>query len=484
MKIASYVRDLPFGRKLKGAILLVSLSAILSACSAFFTYQWVSIREVFSRHVEVMTEIVGDQTAAALEFKQVPQAEQILRTLKAEPQIVAAALYDREGRLFASYLRTGVPADKIPARLQGTGRSRDGRDLLVVHPVRSDAEPLGVILLRSDLSDAWRRMVSDVATIFIVLAVATLAALWLSNPLGGLLIRPVARLAEAVDTVAKGQDFSVRVQGPGSGDELGRLLARFNDMLAEIQARDVALGRARADLEVRVEERTRELEEANRELERFSYSVSHDLKAPLRSIDGYNRILLEECAPSLEPRAKDYLERSVAAAGRMGTLIDDFLKLARLARAEVRSRSLDLSAIATDVCAELRERDPGRDVTCAIAPGLRAAGDPALVRVVLENLMGNAWKFTSRNPKARIEFGAREGAFFVRDDGAGFDMAFRDKLFKPFERLHAGQDYAGTGIGLATVRRIVERHGGRVWAEGAVGKGATFYFTLGTGAGR
>ena len=477
MKLAAYVRDLPFGRKLKGAILLVSLTAILSACVAFFTYQWVSIREVFSRHVEVMAEVVGDQSGAALEFKQAPQAEEILRTLKAEPQIVAAALYDREGRLFARYLRGNASPDAVPARPRGAGRVRDGRDLLVFRSVRSD-EPIGTILLRSDMSDAWKRMFSDVLTVFIVLTTATLVALWLSNPLGALLLRPVVRLAEAVDTVAKGQDYSVRVQGPGSGDELGRLLARFNDMLAEIQARDVALGRARAELEVRVEERTRELEEANRELERFSYSVSHDLKAPLRSIDGYNRILLEEFGESFDPRARDFLDRSVAAAARMGRLIDDFLKLARLSRAEVRARPLDLTAMAGDVCAELKERDPGRDVVCEITPGLQGTGDPALVRVVLENLMGNAWKFTSRNPRAKIEFGGQGPAFFVRDDGAGFDMAFKDKLFKPFERLHAGQDYAGTGIGLATVRRIVERHGGRVWAEGRPDDGATFFVTL------
>ncbi len=484
MKLTTYVRDLPFGRKLKGAILLVSLTAILSACVAFFTYQWVSIREVFSRHVEVMAEVVGGQTGAALEFKQAPQAEEILRTLKAEPQIMAAALYDREGRVFASYLRDRVPVDAVPPGPRSAGRYRDGRDLLVFRAIRSDTEPAGHILLRSDMSDAWKRVFSDVLTVFIVLTTATLVALWLSNPLGSILLRPVVRLAEAVDTVAKGQDYSVRVQGPGSGDELGRLLARFNDMLAEIQARDVALGRARAELEARVEERTRELEEANRELERFSYSVSHDLKAPLRSIDGYNRILLEEFATSLDPRAKDYLERSVTAAGRMGRLIDDFLKLARLSRAEVRARPLDLSALASDVCAELKEREPARTVTCVVTPGLGGTGDPALVRVVLENLMGNAWKFTSRNPSARIEFGAQGPAFFIRDDGAGFDMAFKDKLFKPFERLHAGQDYAGTGIGLATVRRIIERHGGRVWAEGEVGKGATFYFTLGPAAAR
>jgi signal transduction histidine kinase len=204
----------------------------------------------------------------------------------------------------------------------------------------------------------------------------------------------------------------------------------------------------------------------------------------LRSIDGYNRILLEDFAPCLDAQAKGYLERSVAAAGRMGRLIDDFLKLARIARAELRTRPVDLSALAREVCADQRERDPSRRVDCEIAPDLRGTGDPALLRIVLENLMGNAWKFTSRNSRARIEFGAREGAFFVRDDGAGFDMAFKDKLFKPFERLHAGQEFPGTGIGLATVRRIIERHGGRVWAESDVGKGATFWFTLGTGAAR
>lgn len=484
MSFAAYLRDQPFSRKLKGALLLASLSAILPASVAFLAYQWTSIRSVFTRHVEVLAEVVGGQSCAALEFRQAPQAREILGTLRAETQIVAAALYDREGRLFVRYLRDDAAPERAPAAPRPLGRYREGRDLLVFQPVLSGVERVGTLFVRSDLSDAWGRMAEDLLTVLLVLLAATLAALWLSNPLGGRLIRPVSKLAEAVDAVAKAQDYSVRVQGPPSGDEIGRLLRRFNEMIAEVQARDVALGRARAELEARVEERTRELEEANRELERFSYSVSHDLKAPLRSIDGYNRILLEDFAPFLDAQAKGYLERSVAAAGRMGRLIDDFLKLARISRAELRSRQVDLSATAREVCLELRERDPSRRVDCEIAPDLRGAGDPALLRIVLENLMGNAWKFTSRKPRARIEFGAREGAFFVRDDGAGFDMTFKDKLFKPFERLHAGQEFPGTGIGLATVRRIIERHGGRVWAEGEVGQGATFWFTLGTGAAR
>lgn len=484
MSLNDVLRDLPFGRKLKLVIIFVSLSAIVPASAAFLTYQWLSIQDVYSHHVEVLAEVVGDQTTAALEFKQAPQAEEILRTLRVERQIEGAALFDRAGRLFARFLRADMAPDVIPDAPGRPGRVRVGRDLLVFRPVWSGHERIGSIFLRSDMSDAWGRLTDDVLTTILVLVAAVVAALWLSNPLGGRLIRPVSRLAAAVDAVAKGQDYSVRVQGPRSGDEIGRLLARFNEMISEVQARDVALGRARAELEVRVEERTRELEEANRELERFSYSVSHDLKAPLRSIDGYNRILLEDYAPALDPQARAYLERSVSAAGRMGRLIDDFLKLARISRAELRAAWLDLSALATDVCAEQRERDPSRVLTCGIQAGMRARGDPVLLRVVLENLMGNAWKFTARNPTAKIEVGELRGAFFVRDDGAGFDMAFKDKLFKPFERLHAGQEYSGTGIGLATVRRIIERHGGQVWAEGEPGKGATFWFTLGPGGTR
>jgi signal transduction histidine kinase len=236
------------------------------------------------------------------------------------------------------------------------------------------------------------------------------------------------------------------------------------------------------ELEQRVIERTAELTAVNKELEAFAYSVSHDLRAPLRSIDGFSQALLEDYAPRLDADGQDYLRRVRAASQRMGQLIDDLLNLSRVTRAEMHLETVNLSGLAQTIAAELQKTQPERQVEFVIAKGLIAHGDVHLLRVVLENLLGNAWKFTSEHPRARIEFGVTqiEGkpAYFVRDDGAGFDMAYADKLFGAFQRLHPMTEFEGTGIGLATVQRIIHRHGGRVWAQGTVEQGATFYFTL------
>lgn len=221
---------------------------------------------------------------------------------------------------------------------------------------------------------------------------------------------------------------------------------------------------------------------ANHELETFSYSVAHDLRAPLRSIDGFSQALLEDYGGKLDDEGQDHLRRVRAAAQRMAQLIDDLLALSRVTRAELHRTAVDLSAIAREIAESLREADPARDVRFTIANGLVAHADARLVRAVLENLLGNAWKFSSKRPSAHVEVGSAivdgEVAFFVRDDGAGFDMTYAGKLFTAFQRLHNRADFEGTGIGLATVMRIVRRHGGRVWAEGAVDRGATFWFTL------
>jgi light-regulated signal transduction histidine kinase (bacteriophytochrome) len=210
--------------------------------------------------------------------------------------------------------------------------------------------------------------------------------------------------------------------------------------------------------------------------------VSHDLRAPLRAIDGFSRILLEDWSTQLGEDGKHQLDRVCQASQRMGQLIDDLLSLSRVSRSQMHRQTVELSALATNVVEELRRERPERPVQVIIEPGLRVKGDANLIRIVLENLVGNAWKFTERQPKARIEVSAlqKEGetVYFVRDNGAGFDMAYADKLFGAFQRLHDVTEFEGTGIGLATVQRIIHRHGGRVWAEGAVEQGATFYFTL------
>jgi light-regulated signal transduction histidine kinase (bacteriophytochrome) len=223
-----------------------------------------------------------------------------------------------------------------------------------------------------------------------------------------------------------------------------------------------------------------ELERKNKELEAFSYSVSHDLRAPLRTIDGFSKAVLDDWGDQLDPKANDDLRRVRAAAQRMGELIDDLLELSRVGRAELKRGRTSLSEIAQSVAGELRMADPGREVEIEVRAALTADADKRLMRVVLENLIGNSWKFTGKVTGAKIEFGSdREGiVYFVRDNGAGFDMTYAEKLFRPFQRLHGSADFSGTGIGLATVHRIVERHGGRVWAEGTVGVGATFYFTV------
>lgn len=264
-----------------------------------------------------------------------------------------------------------------------------------------------------------------------------------------------------------------------SGLVVSLLLFGTTFMLARSRLRAEEAGRG-------LSEANRELEVTNRELEAFSYSVSHDLRAPLRSIDGFSQILLEDYVDELDEEGKDYLGRVRAASQHMGRLIDDLLGLSRVTRGTMRRERVSLSALAEEVARELEEANPERRVQFSAQGGLEVWGDPRLLRVALENLIGNAWKFTEKQPEARVEFGhseklsytSRVPVYYVRDNGAGFDMAYAGKLFEAFQRLHDANDFEGTGIGLATVQRVVRRHGGNIWAEGEVGRGATFYFTM------
>ncbi|MGE5467183.1 MAG: PAS domain S-box protein [Ignavibacteria bacterium] len=233
-----------------------------------------------------------------------------------------------------------------------------------------------------------------------------------------------------------------------------------------------------AELEARVARRTAELLEANRELESFAYSISHDLRAPLRGIDGFSRLLQEEYGSGLDQQGNEYLTRVRRAAQRLGTLIDDLLELSRVSRQEMRRVSVDLSALAADVVDDLRQGEPERRVAVNIAPHCMADGDPQLLRVLLENLLGNAWKYSRHTEDATIAFGQDGWGYFIRDNGAGFDMAYAEKLFRPFQRLHNPSEFEGSGIGLASAARVVRRHGGRIWAESRPGAGAVFRFTL------
>jgi PAS domain S-box-containing protein len=270
-------------------------------------------------------------------------------------------------------------------------------------------------------------------------------------------------------------------------DTAGRAFAicGISTDITDLKRAEERAKRLNAGLESRVRERTAELEASTRELDAFAYSVSHDLRAPLRAVAGFSELLLEDYGDGLDATGRDYLARVVSATSRMSRLIDDLLTLSRATRAELSWRPVDLSAIARRILADLRASDPepGRPMELIVEDGLRATGDPALLELALQNLIANAWKFTAKQDKALIHIGADRlpdgtSAFFIRDTGAGFDMRYADKLFVPFQRLHSRDDFAGSGIGLAIVGRIIHRHGGRIWAEGHPERGAVFRFML------
>lgn len=275
-------------------------------------------------------------------------------------------------------------------------------------------------------------------------------------------------IARSVE-IAKAAEFLAETLSP-----FEMSLRGYRDTNDRLIAMNETLAQARAAAEA-----------ANLELEAFSYSVAHDLRAPLRGVDGFSRALLEDYADKFDDEGRGYLEHLRESAQRMGRLIDDLLALSRVTRSELAREQVDLSGLARSVAAQLRRAQPDRRIEIVIAAGMVVDGDARLLRIALENLLGNAWKFTGRSAEPRIELGVTSGgdsAYFVRDNGAGFDMAYASKLFGAFQRLHSADEFEGTGIGLATVQRIINRHGGRIWAIGEVDRGATFCFTLGGGA--
>lgn len=304
-------------------------------------------------------------------------------------------------------------------------------------------------------------------------------------------LRPITQLVGAAHLLGE-RRFEARHALPTARtDEFGELARELDRMSSQLETQIVELEDARerledlnVALERRVRERTADLEASNNELQAFSYSVSHDLRTPLRSISGFAQELVDSDAETLTEQGRSDLMRIHAAAQRMSQLIDAMLKLSRVARAALEPAEVDVTALATDILTEYAERDVARRVTWEVEPGLRLNGDPALVRALFDNLLGNAWKFTAEQPDAHIGVGrvaTEHGeAIFVRDNGAGFDMRYADKLFAPFQRLHAHEEYSGLGIGLATSARIARRHGGDIWVDAAPGEGATFYVTFDT----
>jgi len=466
------LQNIPIQRKLMTVNLLTSGAVLLLTCLAFFGYEVLTFRQATVQRLSTLGKIISANSTAALAFDDSDVANEILAALKAEPRIVAAGLYGTTGKLFAQY-PVNSPASTFPSAPEQDGYHFERGHLAGFQPVMQSGRRLGTLYMEYDMGamyeQLWRR--GEIAAL--VMGVSLLTAYLLSRTLQKQISMPILALAETAHAVSKQRDFSVRAVKFGE-DELGLLTDAFNQMLAEIQ-------KLNATLEERVRERTGQLEIANKELEAFSYSVSHDLRAPLRHVDGFVDLLRKQSAEKLDDRGRRYLDIIAASARQMGTLIDDLLVFSRMSRGDLRRSKVASESLVHEVRDALQGEARGR-VVWKIDSLPQVEADAAMLRQVWANLIGNAMKYSRTRDPAKIEIGCDtvndEFVFFVRDNGVGFDMQYVDKLFGVFQRLHRADEFEGTGIGLANVRRIVSRHGGRTWAESKVDGGATFFFSL------
>lgn len=475
--------NLPIRTKLVVIIMAASLSAMLLAGAALIAYDIRLSKDALSQELATLARLLGNRTTAALVFDDPILAQENLQSLKESPSVVMACIYRSDDSLFAEYRTPSQGGTPCPVpTLQGEMDARfDARYLHLQSTIVLDGEKVGDIYLRSELRTINERIRKQLFAGGVFALIGALIAFLLSNRLQRVISIPISDVAATAERIEQERDYGLRA-AVDSQDEVGRLAHSFNAMLETIEDQNRQLLDAKDNLEALVASRTRQLKSANRELESFSYSVSHDLRAPLRTIDGFSSALLEHCGDQLDETGQDYLARVRRATGRMAELIDAMLTLSRMTRQDMHVKRVNLSRLVAEVTSELSEANPEQKVDTRIQQGVQATGDPRLLRVALDNLLSNAWKFTRDTIEAQVEFGVEiagnELVYFVRDNGAGFDMNYYDRLFGTFQRLHDQDDFEGTGIGLATVARIIARHGGRIWAEGEPGKGAIFRFTL------
>ena len=595
-------QDLPIRRKLMLVLLLTSGLVLFLTCTAFITYEVVTLHKNMAQGYETRAEILAANSAAAIAFQSPADAARVLAALKTDKHVVIACIYDVDGNVFATY-PAGLSTRYFPKAPPDAGHRYGKSSLEVFVPVLQDTRKLGMVYIRANLGTLTDRYRAYAILTTLVFLSSLLVAFLLSRGFQKQISGPILALAETAHAIARDRDFSVRAPRTGGG-ELGLLTDAFNQLLIQTQSslkdvrdlqcamdehaivaitnpqglityvndkfctiskysrkellgqdhrivnsgyhskdfiRDlwqtIAQGRVwhgeiknkakdgtfywvdttivpflnddgkpyqyvairsditerkrveesvhglNAELELRVQERTKQLESVNQELEAFSYSVSHDLRAPLRHIDGFVDMLRPEADAKLTATGQRYLNIISAAARRMGALIDDLLVFSRMGRMEMRRSIVKMNGLVAEVIQEMAEDLKDRKIKWDISPLADAYGDRAMLKQVWVNLISNATKYSRERSPAEIhirwrENSAGEGEFSVQDNGAGFDMQYAGKLFGVFQRLHQTEEFEGTGVGLANVQRIVLRHGGRVWAEGQVDVGATFYFTL------
>jgi signal transduction histidine kinase len=475
-------RNAPLQKKIMGAIILISGVVLIVTCVSFFAYEIITFRQMTTKQLSVLGQIIATNSTAALAFDDRINANEILAALKAEKHVTQAALYEKGGSLFSHYPAESRIAD-FPSKPGKEAYFFEHNYLSGFQPVTQGNKYLGMLYIRSDMGAMYERLRLYGGISILVIAVSFLLAYILSNNIQKIISRPILSLVETARSISDLQDYSVRAEKM-SNDELGLLTDSFNQMLGQIQKQNLEITSFNQLLEQKVMERTNELEIANKELESFTYSVSHDLRAPLRGIHSYSQILKEDHIEKLDEEGKRTIDVISKNSRKMGALIDDLLAFSRLGRKEVNSRDINMNFLATTVAEEFLSSSAENKIDISILPLLPSWGDQALIKQIWVNLISNAIKYSGKKPKTIIEIGSYRqedmNVYYVKDNGVGFDMKYYDKLFGVFQRLHSQEEFEGTGVGLAISQRIIQKHHGKVWAESKLNEGTTFYFSLQT----
>jgi signal transduction histidine kinase len=525
----------PRNKSIKRKLIFIQSATAFIAlliCTAIFLFNDLKIlKESTLRKIRSVAQIVGENSVSALVFVDKPAASQILLNLAQEPDILDAALLDKNGNIFARYTRSGAHISILPiTNTNGNIASElSGNKLAVsyklyqqsavqeqVQKPKNEQEYVGTLIIYAEISDRGKIITRYLFISGVVLLIGLTTAFIISYVLQHTITTRLRSFVDKTKQISSTGNYQVRVEPQGE-DEIAELAREFNVMIEQIENMANSLKEANMGLENKVTQRTlelsqannkllveigekrkaedeikslntelesniSELELANKELESFSYSVSHDLRAPLRAINGFTHIISDKYKATLDEDGQRYLKTVADNAEKMGKLIDDLLAFSRLGKKEIQKQSVEMKELVEAVVKEidLSQWNPKAKITVNDLPA--AEGDLALLHQVLFNLISNALKYSKNTPEPQIEIGASDSAteniYYIKDNGVGFDMKYYDKLFKVFQRLHSPEEFEGSGIGLAIVNKIVTKHGGRVWAEGRVNEGAVFYFTL------
>ena len=489
-----FLETMSLNTKLTALIMAVAFFALMVGFTIITALDARHFREELIADSILNAKITAEYCIGDLAFGYQDEASQALEKLSLIGNIDHAVIYDIHENIFASYAHDGkkfkCKSPGIPTSLKETYTKFINAELAIYEPMTYKGKFYGTLHIGVSTTQLTKKIWNRVKLIIILVLCIAIIIFLLTTRVQRLISQPILQLAEITKTIASKQDYSIR-SILKRGDEIGVLSDGFNSMIKTLEEksreRDVAtaeLIKAHNELEDKVTKRTAELRMANKELEAFTYSASHDLRGPLRRMDGFASLLEQNYSDILDDDGKEYIKKVKNNCQHMTEIIDNLLKLSRIIRQEMDCSAVDMTTLVKEIIKRLQNSEPERQINIIIAKGIEARGDKGLLMESLENLLENAWKFTKKTENPTIEFGMikKEGQniYFVKDNGCGFEMKYLHKIFKPFQRLHTMDEFPGTGIGLSTVQRVMERHKGQILAESELNKGSTFSFTLWT----